>query len=328
MMRKLGYGPDNRLAVKLSTRNVPGYRDAAVVAISQLREVYVDAELDLVDTANWFPRVMRKDYKLAVEVSTGGLDEPDQKFYENYVCGAERNLTGYCDPETDKLIDAQSMEADPQKRRAAGVGGRAPAGRGRLAAGAALFALRQLHAAARQGADDDDQQPLQRLAHGRCLARPIRSRRRSNMQPILRAAAVGGGAADAISAAAPAAAQKPGGILRMPSSPARPACRSTRNRRSSTLGPMMGVFNNLVMFDQHVKQNSLAIDRARSRLELVVERGRRRQLTFTLRQGVKWHDGKPFTARDVQCTWDLLTGKANEKLGSIRANPGTAISTR
>jgi len=117
LMRKLGYGPDNRLAVKLSTRNVPGYRDAAVVATSQLREVYVDAELDVVDTANYFPRIMRKDYKLAVEVSTGGLDEPDQKFYENYVCGADRNLTGYCDPETDKLIDAQSMETDPNQRR-------------------------------------------------------------------------------------------------------------------------------------------------------------------------------------------------------------------
>ena len=117
MMRKLGYGPDNRLAVKLSTRNVPGYRDAAIIAISHLREVYVDAELEVIDTANYFPRIMRKDYKLAVEVSTGGLDEPDQKFYENYVCGAERNLTGYCDPETDRLIDAQSMEADADKRR-------------------------------------------------------------------------------------------------------------------------------------------------------------------------------------------------------------------
>ena len=117
LMRKLGYGPDNRLAVKLSTRNVPGYRDAAVVAVSQLREVYIDAELDVIDTANYFPRIMRKDYKLAVEVSTGALDDPDQKFYENYVCGADRNLTGLCDPETDKLIDSQSMEANPEKRR-------------------------------------------------------------------------------------------------------------------------------------------------------------------------------------------------------------------
>jgi len=31
------------------------------------------------------------------------------------------------------------------------------------------------------------------------------------------------------------------------------------------------------------------------------------ELTFPLRQGVTWHDGKPFTAKDVVCTWDLLT---------------------
>jgi len=36
------------------------------------------------------------------------------------------------------------------------------------------------------------------------------------------------------------------------------------------------------------------------------------------KQGVKWHDGKPFTAADVKCTWDLLLGKANDKL---RVNP-------
>jgi peptide/nickel transport system substrate-binding protein len=42
------------------------------------------------------------------------------------------------------------------------------------------------------------------------------------------------------------------------------------------------------------------------------------ELTFPLRQGVKWHDGKPFTAKDVKCTWDLLTGRSSEKL---RINP-------
>jgi peptide/nickel transport system substrate-binding protein len=117
IMRQLGYGPDKRLAVKVSTRDVPGYRDAAVIAISQLREIYIDGELELIDTANWFPRVMRKDYKVGVTVSEGGLDEPDQKFYETYVCGADRNYTGYCNEETDRLIDRQSMEADTDKRR-------------------------------------------------------------------------------------------------------------------------------------------------------------------------------------------------------------------
>src|SRR5258708_13289106 len=79
--------------------------------------MYFSVELEPIDTATWFPRVMRKDYTVGATVSEGGLDEPDQKFYETYVCGAERNYTGYCNPETDKLIDAQSMEADPQRRR-------------------------------------------------------------------------------------------------------------------------------------------------------------------------------------------------------------------
>jgi peptide/nickel transport system substrate-binding protein len=37
-----------------------------------------------------------------------------------------------------------------------------------------------------------------------------------------------------------------------------------------------------------------------------------------LQRGVKWHDGQPFTAKDVECTWDLLTGRGNDKL---RINP-------
>ena len=117
IMQRLGYGPDKRLAVTMSTRNVEGYRDAAVIAISQLRESYIDGELELIETANWFPRVIRKDYTVGVTVAEGGLDEPDQKFYETYICGADRNYTGYCDAETDRLIDRQSMEANPDKRR-------------------------------------------------------------------------------------------------------------------------------------------------------------------------------------------------------------------
>ncbi len=117
IMQRLGYGPDKRIEVKVSTRDVPGYRDAAVIAISQLREIYIDGELGVIGTANWFPRVMRKDYKVGITVSEGGLDEPDQKFYETYVCGADRNYTGYCNEETDRLIDRQSMEADAEKRR-------------------------------------------------------------------------------------------------------------------------------------------------------------------------------------------------------------------
>src|SRR5271166_3315143 len=114
-----------------------------------------------------------------------------------------------------------------------------------------------------------------------------------------------------------ATAQKPGGMLRTydPDSPG--GMSIMEEATVFAAGPLAGVFNNLVMFDQHVPQNSLDSlipDLATS--WSWNEDGTK--LTFTLRQGVKWHDGQPFTARDVKCTWDLLMGTATEQL---RINP-------
>jgi len=83
-------------------------------------------------------------------------------------------------------------------------------------------------------------------------------------------------------------------------------------------GPMMGVFNNLVVYDQYVPQNSLPVDCARSGHRLVLERGRDRIDNARCEKASRGIDGKPFTAEDVQCTWDMLTGKSSEKL---RVNP-------
>jgi peptide/nickel transport system substrate-binding protein len=61
----------------------------------------------------------------------------------------------------------------------------------------------------------------------------------------------------AVSAPAAAFAQKPGGTLRIPHGDS-PASMSTHEEATrSTATPMMGVFNNLVIFDQHVPQNTL-----------------------------------------------------------------------
>src|SRR5215475_7270074 len=83
---------------------------------------------------------------------------------------------------------------------------------------------------------------------------------------------------------------------------------------------MMGVFNNLVLYDQHVPQNSLESIRPDLATDWSWDEDRTR-LTFHLRRGVNWHDGKPFAAQDVKCTWDLLTGKSTEML---RLNPRKA----
>ena len=117
IMQKLGYGPDRRLAVKVSTRNFPGWRDFPVIMIDHLKEIYIDGELDLVDTALWYSKMARKDYIVGAVPIESGVDDPDQMFYENYVCGALRNYAGYCNPELDKLVNRQSMEANPQSRK-------------------------------------------------------------------------------------------------------------------------------------------------------------------------------------------------------------------
>src|SRR6202048_4292197 len=117
LMEKLDYGPDNRLAVKVSARNIAPTRDPAVLLGGPLKEIYIDGELEMVDTTNWFPKVLRKDFTVGMVVSENGLDDPDQNFYENYACGAARNYGGYCNHEVDALIDRQSMETDPEKRR-------------------------------------------------------------------------------------------------------------------------------------------------------------------------------------------------------------------
>jgi peptide/nickel transport system substrate-binding protein len=117
IMEKLGYGPDKRLAVTMSTRNVAPYRDPAVILIDQLREIYIDGVLEPLDTTQWYPRLTRKDYKVGLNVTETAVDDPDPAFYENYFCGAQRNYTGYCSPEVEKLVDQQSAESDIEKRK-------------------------------------------------------------------------------------------------------------------------------------------------------------------------------------------------------------------
>src|SRR6266550_221905 len=128
---------------------------------------------------------------------------------------------------------------------------------------------------------------------------------------------VAGALLTATGAAGPAFAQKSGGVLGMPigNSPASMSIHEEATRIAVT--PMMAVFNNLVIFDQHVRQNTFESIRPELAETWSWDEDKT-ALTFRLHTGVKWHDGKPFTARDVKCTWDMLTGKGSEKL---RVNP-------
>jgi peptide/nickel transport system substrate-binding protein len=117
LMEKAGYGPDKRLKVKVSTRNIAVYRDPAVILIDQLKDIYIDGELEVVDTGIWFAKIARGDYAVGLNLTGAGIDDPDQNFYENYGCGSERNYTHYCNKDLQKKFDEQSMETDQAKRK-------------------------------------------------------------------------------------------------------------------------------------------------------------------------------------------------------------------
>src|SRR5215213_6046247 len=134
-------------------------------------------------------------------------------------------------------------------------------------------------------------------------------------------ARIGGGFAAAVltvaAFAGPVAAQKYGGtlIIQHWDSPANMSIHETTTY--SVIVPMMAVFNNLVLFRQDEEQNSMDnIVRDLAESWSWSEDGK--ELTFKLRQGVKWHDGKPFTAADVRCTLDSLQDRAKER---FRINP-------
>jgi peptide/nickel transport system substrate-binding protein len=117
IMAKLGYGPDKRLAIKVAARNIAGYRDPGIILIDQLKQIGIDGELDPIETANWFPKLARKDYQIGLNNTGSGVDDPDQQFFENYGCGSERNYTGYCNAELEKRFGEESEIADRDKRR-------------------------------------------------------------------------------------------------------------------------------------------------------------------------------------------------------------------
>ena len=116
LMKQAGYGPDKRMKLKVSTRNIATFRDPAVILIDQLKHIFIDGELEVIDTAVYYNRVFKKDYVVALNLTGSAVDDPDVTFFEGYACGSLRNYNNYCNPEMTKLFEAQSRELDAEKR--------------------------------------------------------------------------------------------------------------------------------------------------------------------------------------------------------------------
>ena len=84
----------------------------------------------------------------------------------------------------------------------------------------------------------------------------------------------------------------------------------------STMWPSMPCFSNLVLFDPLKPTHS--VDTIIGELaERWAWEDNYRKLVFFLRSDVRWHDGRPFTSRDVKYTFDL-----------VRETPDTPVKLR
>jgi peptide/nickel transport system substrate-binding protein len=87
----------------------------------------------------------------------------------------------------------------------------------------------------------------------------------------------------------------------------------------STVWPSSPCFNNLVYFDP-LKGKESAETIIGELAEKWSWQDHYRNLVFFLRKDVKWHDGKPFTSKDVKFTFDMVR-EAPDAVGKLRLNP-------
>jgi peptide/nickel transport system substrate-binding protein len=126
------------------------------------------------------------------------------------------------------------------------------------------------------------------------------------------------------SAQAPAPPGKPGGILRMVLREDLPQGFSIHETATNSVTwPSMPCYSNLVVYDQTKRLG---------RMETIVPelaekwswqdnyRNLYRNLVFFLRKDVKWHDGQPFTSKDVKFTFDTVR-EAADAPAKLRINP-------
>src|SRR5882724_10065308 len=104
---------------------------------------------------------------------------------------------------------------------------------------------------------------------------------------------------------------KPGGVLTVMQREELPQGLSIHETSTiATVWPASPCFNNLVYFDP--MKAAETVDTIGGEL---AERGSwqdgYRNLVFFLRKGVKWHDGQPFTSKDVKFTFDMVREAPN-----------------
>jgi peptide/nickel transport system substrate-binding protein len=118
LLADAGFGAGNPLKLTVSTRALAIYVDTASWMVDQLQQIGVAATLEQIETGVWHPKMTRLEYQIALNLTGVGVDDPDAQLFENYRCGSQRNFSGYCSEEIDRLMVEQSQTLDRAKRLA------------------------------------------------------------------------------------------------------------------------------------------------------------------------------------------------------------------
>lgn len=108
--RKLGYGPNSRLPVKIATRNSAVYRDPATILIDR-KDVYFDGELETVESPMGPPQAYTQGFMLGLNL-LGTRSTIPMSISTKIICAARSEIIpGYCGKDLDAMLDRQSLEA-------------------------------------------------------------------------------------------------------------------------------------------------------------------------------------------------------------------------
>jgi peptide/nickel transport system substrate-binding protein len=112
----------SNLTFKFLNRNITTpYEPVALFVLDQWKQIGINATHDVKETSAYQADLRAGNFEVALDFNCDFLDEPDlqlAKFWSASGLGKGLNFAYYDDPALDKMIDGQSRETDPTKRKA------------------------------------------------------------------------------------------------------------------------------------------------------------------------------------------------------------------
>ena len=112
----------SNLTFKFLNRNITTpYEPVALFVLDQWKQIGINATHDVKETSAYQADLRAGNFEVALDFNCDFLDEPDlqlAKFWSASGLGKGLNFAYYDDAALDKMIDGQSRETDPAKRKA------------------------------------------------------------------------------------------------------------------------------------------------------------------------------------------------------------------